>query len=119
MSPYRTTRNDVRVMVGEGHFVEVFVDTPLSVCEERDTKGMYAKARRGEVENFTGIDDPYERPIDPEIAIDTLRHSPEENARRIVEFLIEKGFVRVPQFPRESDPSMLDAARSGLGLVGR
>jgi sulfate adenylyltransferase len=121
VSPYRATRNDVRVMVGEGHFVEVFVDTPLSVCEERDTKGMYARARRGEVENFTGINDPYERPIDPEIVIDTLQDSPTENARGIVEFLIEKGFVRAPQVAtasRERDPSEVNTG-STLGLVGR
>lgn len=121
VSPYRATRNDVRVMVGEGHFVEVFVDTPLSVCEERDTKGMYARARRGEVENFTGINDPYERPIDPEIVIDTLQDSPVENARRIINFLIEKGFVRASQVAtasRERDPSRVNTA-SALGLVGR
>ena len=94
VSPYRSTRNDVRSMVGQGQFVEVFVDTPLDVCEERDVKGMYAKARRGEIKNFTGIDDPYERPENPEISIDTTSHSPEENARRVVEYLVEQGFVR-------------------------
>ncbi|HUF89532.1 MAG TPA: bifunctional sulfate adenylyltransferase/adenylylsulfate kinase [Gemmatimonadota bacterium] len=94
VSPYRSTRNDVRAMIGQGQFVEVFVDTPLDVCEERDVKGMYAKARRGEIKNFTGIDDPYERPEDPEIRLDTTRHSPEDNARRTVEYLVEQGFVR-------------------------
>ena len=94
VSPYRATRNDVRAMVGEENFVEVFVDTPLEVCEERDVKGMYAMARRGEIENFTGIDDPYEDPEDPEVVLDTVDHGPEENARRILEYLIEKGFVR-------------------------
>ncbi|HET9333248.1 MAG TPA: bifunctional sulfate adenylyltransferase/adenylylsulfate kinase [Gemmatimonadota bacterium] len=94
VSPYRSTRNDVRSMVGQDQFVEVFVDTPIEVCEERDVKGMYAKARRGEIKNFTGIDDPYERPEDPEISIDTTSHSPEENARRVIEYLVEQGFVR-------------------------
>jgi sulfate adenylyltransferase len=94
VSPYRSTRNDVRSMVGQGQFVEVFVDTPIEVCEERDVKGMYAKARRGEIKNFTGIDDPYERPENPEISIDTTSHSPEENARRVIEYLVEQGFVR-------------------------
>jgi sulfate adenylyltransferase len=94
VSPYRSTRNDVRAMVGKGQFVEVFVDTPLEVCEERDVKGMYARARRGEIKNFTGIDDPYERPEDPEITLDTTRHSSEDNARRVVEYLVEQGFVR-------------------------
>jgi sulfate adenylyltransferase len=81
-------------MVGSGQFVEVFVDTPLDVCEERDVKGMYAKARRGEIKNFTGIDDPYERPENPEISLDTTAHSPEENARRVIEYLVEQGYVR-------------------------
>jgi len=94
ISPYRATRNDVRAMVGNDHFVEVFVDTPLAVCEDRDTKGLYDKARRGEIKNFTGIDDPYEPPERPEIVIDTLDRTPEENARLIVEYLVERGFVR-------------------------
>ncbi len=95
VSPYRATRNDVRNMVGQDQFVEVFVDTPLEVCEARDVKGMYAKARRGEIKGFTGVDDPYESPQYPEITLDTVNHTPEENARRIIEYLIEQGFVRV------------------------
>lgn len=98
VSPYRATRNDVRNLAGAGSFVEVFVDTPLEVCEQRDIKGMYAKARRGEIKDFTGIDDPYEPPEHPEITLDTLRHTPEENARAILDYLIERGFVRaVPE----------------------
>lgn len=94
VSPYRATRNDVRNMVGDGHYIEVFVDTPLAVCEKRDTKGMYAKARRGEIKDFTGIDDPYEAPRHAEIILDTVNHTPEENARHILDMLIEQGFVR-------------------------
>jgi sulfate adenylyltransferase len=94
VSPYRATRNDVRNMVGVEHFVEVFVDTPIEVCEERDVKGLYSKARRGEIKGFTGIDDPYEAPQNPEIRLDTVRYQAEENARVIVEYLVEKGFVR-------------------------
>jgi sulfate adenylyltransferase len=94
VSPYRTTRNDVRNMVGNEHFVEVFVDTPIEECERRDIKGMYAKARRGELKGFTGIDDPYEPPRHAEITLDTLSHTPEENARAILEYLIKRGFVR-------------------------
>jgi sulfate adenylyltransferase len=93
ISPYRATRNDVRNMVGADHFVEVFVDTPLEVCEDRDTKGLYAKARRGEIEGFTGIDDPYEAPEHPEIVIDTVDQPPEANAETIVAFLSDKGFL--------------------------
>jgi sulfate adenylyltransferase len=102
VSPYRATRNDVRNMVGQDHFVEVFVDTPLEVCEQRDTKGLYARARRGEIKGFTGIDDPYEPPENPEIVLDTIAHTPEENARLILNYLIARGFVR-PQLPREEE----------------
>jgi len=94
VSPYRATRNDVRNMVGTNHFVEVFVDTPLEICEQRDVKGLYAKARRGEIKGFTGIDDPYEPPENPEIRLDTVNHTPEENARIILEYLIRRGFVK-------------------------
>lgn len=94
VSPYRTTRDEVRNMVGSGHFVEVFVDTPLEVCEERDVKGMYAKARRGEIKDFTGIDDPYEPPLSPEVTLDTTTATPEENAQRIIDHLMCEGFLR-------------------------
>jgi sulfate adenylyltransferase len=94
VSPYRATRNDVRSMVGSDHYVEIFVDTPIEVCEARDTKGLYARARRGEITGFTGIDDPYERPQHPEMRLETVGVSPEENARAILEFLQERGFVR-------------------------
>jgi sulfate adenylyltransferase len=95
VSPYLATRNDVRSLVGTEHFVEVFVDTPLEVCEARDTKGMYAKARRGEIKDFTGIDDPYEPPLHPEITLDTVKQTPEDNARRILDYLRQCGFVRL------------------------
>ena len=94
VSPYRATRNDVRNITGGDHFVEIFVDTPLTVCEQRDHKGLYAKARRGEIKGFTGIDDPYEAPINPEIRLDTVSMTPEENARAIMAYLAEQGFIR-------------------------
>ena len=94
VSPYRSTRDDVRNMIGSDRFIEVFVDTPLEVCEERDTKGMYAMARRGEIKDFTGINDPYEEPLNPEIVLDTVNKTPEENAHIILDFIIDKGFVR-------------------------
>ena len=94
VSPYRATRNDVRNMVGSEHFVEVFVDTPLEVCEARDTKGLYAQARRGEITGFTGVDDPYEQPERAEITLNTLNASPEENALKIIEHLENRGFAR-------------------------
>jgi len=94
VSPYRATRNDVRNTVGADRFVEVFVATPLEECERRDVKGMYQKARRGEIRNFTGIDDPYEAPVQPEIVIDTVARSAEENARVIIAYLVEKGYLK-------------------------
>jgi sulfate adenylyltransferase len=96
VSPYRATRNDVRNMIGKDQFIEVFVDTPIGVCEERDVKGMYAKARRGEIKGFTGIDDPYEVPHNPEIILGTTARTPEENGRIILNYLTSHGFVRVP-----------------------
>jgi sulfate adenylyltransferase len=94
ISPYRAVRNEVRAMVGSDHFVEVFVDTPIEVCEQRDYKGMYAKARRGEIKGFTGIDDPYEAPEHPEITLDTVNKTPEENAHKIIQYLLKQGLLR-------------------------
>ncbi len=93
ISPYRTTRESVRDMMGEGRYIEVFVNTPLEVCEQRDIKGLYAKARRGEIKGFTGIDDPYEPPVAPEVTLHTVEQTPTENAHAIVSYLEEHGFV--------------------------
>jgi sulfate adenylyltransferase len=93
VSPYRATRNECRSMVGENQFIEIFVDTPLEVCEQRDTKGMYAKARRGEIKDFTGISDPYEQPANPELILTTTDCSAEDNANGILQFLIDNGFL--------------------------
>jgi sulfate adenylyltransferase len=95
VSPYRATRNEVRNLVGAERFVEVFVDTPLAECERRDTKGMYAKARRGEIKSFTGIDDPYEPPQQAEITLTTIDQPPEKNAQLIIAYLRERGFIAV------------------------
>lgn len=94
VSPYRATRNEVRNNIGTDHYIEVYVDTPLEICESRDTKGLYARARSGEIQGFTGIDDPYEPPQNPELIVDTTMHSAEENARRIIDLLLERGFIR-------------------------
>ena len=80
--------------MGGEQFIEVFVDTPLDVCEARDTKGLYAKARRGELTGFTGINDPYETPTAAEITLDTVRRSVADNARAILDELQRRGFVR-------------------------
>jgi len=94
VSPYRSTRNECRLMVGSNRFIEVYVDTPLEVCEERDPKGMYARAREGLIKGFTGIDDPYESPTNPEIVLDTVQSSPQMNAERILAELISRKFVQ-------------------------
>ena len=94
ISPYRAARHQARALVGSGHFLEVFVDTPIEVCESRDTKGLYAQARRGELKGFTGVDDPYEAPESPELVLRTEDTTAEANARRVLEALQARGFVR-------------------------
>jgi sulfate adenylyltransferase len=95
VSPYRETRAEVRAMVeaAGGVFVEVFVDTPLAVVEHRDVKGWYARARAGEVKEFTGLDDPYEPPLTPELTLQTTETSPGANAQRVLDHLVERGFL--------------------------
>jgi sulfate adenylyltransferase len=82
-------------MIGADRFVEVFVNTSLEECERRDVKGMYLKARRGELKNFTGIDDPYEPPVQPELELETTINSAEDNARLIIAYLTDRGFLKV------------------------
>ena len=89
ISPFESERKMARSLVSENEFIEVYIDTPLSVCEERDVKGLYAKARTGEIPNFTGISSPYESPVNPEIRIDTTKISAEEAANQIIEFILE------------------------------
>ena len=93
VSPYRATRDDVRNAMAVGRFLEVYVNTPLEICELRDPKGIYARARKGEMKNVTGIDDPYEEPCNPEVTLDTVGNTAEENARQILHRLIALGFV--------------------------
>lgn len=85
ISPYRGTRDFVRNLCGD--FTEVYISTPLEECERRDVKGLYARARSGEVKNFTGISDPYEEPENPELEIDTTEITPEEAVDRVFEYL--------------------------------
>ena len=94
ISPYRETRERIRRMFPRDQFAEVYVDTPLSVCESRDVKGMYAKARAGEIKGFTGIDDPYEEPLDAEIALDTVANDVGANVGALIGYLKAEGFVR-------------------------
>ncbi len=92
VSPYRDTRDEVRAMVGED-FIEVFVDTPLDVVEQRDVKGWYAKARSGEVKEFTGVSDPYETPLDPELTLQTTDTTAGVNAQLVLEYLETRGIL--------------------------
>lgn len=99
ISPYREDREALRRSIGEGRFIEVSVNTPLTVCEERDTKGLYAKARAGEITDFTGVSAPYEEPENPELAIDTSQVPLGEAAHRVVSFIeasMDEAFRRAP-----------------------
>lgn len=87
ISPYRRDRDAVRALLAPGDFVEVYVKATLEAAERRDPKGLYKKARAGEIKGFTGIDDPYEEPVRPEVVLDTERMSPDESARVIVGYL--------------------------------
>jgi bifunctional enzyme CysN/CysC len=95
ISPYRAERQMVRSKAGEGAFIEIFVDTPLAVAEERDVKGLYKRARAGEIKNFTGIDSEYQPPKNPEIHINTVEMSAEDAAAKIVDYLEAKGFLTI------------------------
>ena len=92
ISPYTSVRDEVRAMT-EAAFVEVYVEAPLEVVEERDTKGLYKKARSGEIKNFTGISDPYEAPENAEVIVHTGSESIEESAGRIISYLEEQGLL--------------------------
>jgi adenylylsulfate kinase len=91
ISPYRAIRDEARAMIKD--FVEVFADAPLDVCEERDVKGLYAKARAGVIKEFTGVSDPYEPPANPEVTCCTDRESVEESAQKVLDKLVELKYV--------------------------
>jgi len=93
ISPYRADRDRVRAMAADGDFIEIFVDTPLAVCEARDPKGLYKKARAGEVKRFTGIDDPYEPPERPELVLDGGAKLPNELADEVIGYLRASGKI--------------------------
>ena len=93
ISPYREDRDRVRGLMGPGEFVEVFVDTPLEICEARDPKGLYKKARAGEISNFTGLDAPYEVPENPEVHLQTENLSVDEAAAQVIRYLDEQNIL--------------------------
>ena len=93
ISPYRSDRDAVRELMGSGDFVEAYVAADLETCEDRDVKGLYAKARKGEIPEFTGISAPYEEPEKPELLVDTNQQSVEESVAQIVSYLQENGYL--------------------------
>ena len=93
ISPYQADRGGARAMVDEGDFIEIFVDAPLEVCEARDPKGLYKKARAGEIKGFTGIDDPYEPPHNPELVLDAAAKSPQTLADEVIAYLRASGKI--------------------------
>jgi len=93
ISPFRSERRMARELLGAGEFIEIFVDTPIEVCKERDPKGLYQRAMAGEIKNFTGIDSPYEAPESPELTIRTVDADADTQAERIVEFLKSNGYA--------------------------
>jgi adenylylsulfate kinase len=95
ISPYREGRNYARQLIGD--FVEVYVKCPLNVLIERDVKGLYAKALRGEIQNFTGISDPYEPPENPEVVVETDKETVDESMDKIWQALIESGYIPAPE----------------------
>jgi bifunctional enzyme CysN/CysC len=93
ISPFRAEREMARGLMGPDEFIEIFVDTPLEICEQRDPKGLYRKARRGELRNFTGLDSPYERPETPELVLESFKQQPEDLADHVITFLQRRGVL--------------------------
>ena len=93
ISPYRDDRDNAREIIGNEDFIEVFVSADLSVCEERDPKGLYKKARAGEIKGFTGIDAPYEEPINPELVVETDKYDIEACTQIVIEYLVKEGII--------------------------
>jgi adenylylsulfate kinase len=101
ISPYRLDRDRVRQTLRPGEFIEIFVDTPIEICEQRDPKGLYKKARAGELKGFTGIDDPYEAPLDPELVLPGGEDTPDRLAMQVIDYLILREIIPArPDFTR-------------------
>jgi bifunctional enzyme CysN/CysC len=93
ISPFQAEREMARSLVAPGEFIEIFVNTPLEACERRDPKGLYKKARRGELQNFTGLDSPYEPPSNPELVLDAFTENAHELADRVIDFMHQRGLL--------------------------
>lgn len=94
ISPFHSDRKVVRELLQQGEFIEVYVKCPINECESRDPKGLYKKARSGEIPHFTGVSSPYEEPINPEITIDTYNESREECANKVMAYLVKQGLIK-------------------------
>ena len=103
ISPFRVDRKIVRELVTDGDFIEIYCQADLEVCEERDPKGLYKKARAGEIKNFTGIDDPYEAPTNPEIHLKTDQMTVEEEVSMIIDYLKSNGVIKKQYLTRATD----------------
>jgi len=95
ISPFMQDRASARAKLEQGEFIEVYIDTPINICEQRDPKGLYKKARSGEIKDFTGIDSNYDVPENPEIHVKTAQQSVPECAEQIVNYLVEQGFITI------------------------
>ena len=93
ISPYRKDRERARSILEDGEFIEVYVKCPVDICEQRDPKGQYQKAKKGEIKEFTGISAPYEEPLEPEIVLETDRLAVEESAQKIIDYLEKRGII--------------------------
>ena len=121
ISPYKADRDEVRALHEQSalSFVEVFVDCSLEVAEERDPKGLYKKARAGEIKNFTGIDDPYEAPVDPELHLKTDEMTVEQEVNAIIDYLLTKGIIKDQQFTRAADSETSISTRTSGAMAAR
>lgn len=94
ISPFRSDRDMVRELLDQDEFIEIFMSTPLDICEDRDPKGLYVKARKGEIKQFTGIDSPYEVPVEPELSINSAQLSVEQSVEQVLKFMKSQGIIR-------------------------
>ena len=116
ISPYRAIRDENRELIGR--FVEVHVDCPVEVCKQRDLKGMYAKAERGEIKEFTGVSDPYEEPVDPEVVVHTDKESVDESIAKVLRTLELMGFVPPSDSADEYTPEEEEKIKERLKALG-
>ncbi len=107
ISPYRGDRDAVRATLNDGDFMEIFIDTPIEICEQRDPKGLYKKVRAGEIKGFTGIDDPYEAPLKPELRLEGGKKDADTLAEEVVSHLVKAGVI----------PSLARCQNTGEGMV--